>query len=365
MANASVILFANKRSAKEIEQIIQLVRDNSQADLTIIGDSSLDGQLCGNTLIPTDYRNLSTCLNEAIAVIQSHNVLLLDARLPISANQIKDLIERTANLDQDNQRMMYIPIDLIDEDYDIGSLDPEAMINIITREGDWPVMVVGCTKEYAFQVAKEDSDSSSELMARLFVLALSEGTPVERTDDSIRPSDDVVAQLPGKFTQLGQARLLGMIINSFAIEDLYPNMPWGDYSQESAASAYHSLAALFIRLEDSRSATECLRLSDKFQESPRSWALRGIIASNKGETLGAVANLVSSLQQYEEKKKEEKGYIKFSPSNLEIINSSLVTGLDALNRRDNEKALDCFAEAVFNFDNFYEQFKLTRSRHNT
>ena len=65
--------------------------------------------------------------------------------------------------------------------------------------------------------------------------------------------------------------------------------------------------------------------------------------------------MVSSLQQYEVRKtnEENKHYLTFTPEDLELINSKLNAGLEALNRKDNEAALGCFAEAVFGFDNFY------------
>jgi hypothetical protein len=99
-----------------------------------------------------------------------------------------------------------------------------------------------------------------------------------------------------------------------------------------------------------------LKLSDQLEDSPRSLALKGIIAFDRGETLGAVANLVSSLQQYELRKKSDGShYLSFAPNNLERINSNLNAGLQALNKRNNEAALEHFAEAVNDFDTFYTE----------
>ena len=103
------------------------------------------------------------------------------------------------------------------------------------------------------------------------------------------------------------ARLLRSIVNNCNIEDLFPNHDWTQHGQESAAAAYHSLAALFIKLQDTEAAMECLAFSDQLEDSPRSLALKGLIAIEKGETLAAVANMVSSLQQYESRKKRAFG----------------------------------------------------------
>jgi hypothetical protein len=141
------------------------------------------------------------------------------------------------------------------------------------------------------------------------------------------------------------------------IEELFPQHAWREFSKESAAAAYHTLAALFLRFGDADAATQSLQCSERLEESPRFFALLGLIQQSQGETLGAVANFVSSLQCYEARKKDDgKHYLTFKPMDLELINSRLVDGLNALNKRDNDQALTHFSEAVFSFDSFYAQY---------
>jgi len=75
-----------------------------------------------------------------------------------------------------------------------------------------------------------------------------------------------------------------------------------------------------------------------------------------------VAYLVSSLQQYEDRKpdREPRRYITFSPVNLKTVTSNLHLGLTALNQRDNQTAAECFAAAVFSFDDFYAEVGLDK-----
>jgi hypothetical protein len=109
-----------------------------------------------------------------------------------------------------------------------------------------------------------------------------------------------------------------------------------------------------LRFQDPGSAAQCLACSEKLEESPRYFALQGLIQQAQGETLGAVANLVSSLQCYEARKTTDgKHYLSFTPSNLEVIKTRLAEGLEALNKRDNTRALASFSDAVFSFDSFY------------
>ena len=100
---------------------------------------------------------------------------------------------------------------------------------------------------------------------------------------------------------------------------------------------------------------EHLQFGDRLEDSPRSLALKGLIALKQGEVLAAVANMVSSLQEYEKRKVESGNhYLTFKPRNLEDINTSLQNGLSALNKRENDRAAEFFTDAVFQFDQFYE-----------
>ena len=157
-------------------------------------------------------------------------------------------------------------------------------------------------------------------------------------------------------TNSERADILRYAISECNIEDLFPNHPWHEFEEESLSSCYHTLAAIFIKLGDMESATECLNISEQFEDSPRLLALRGIVASSQGRTLEAVANLVSSLQQYEERKKNTGDhYLSFAPGDIEIINVDLKDGLEALNQRDNQRAFECFSKAIFQFDTFFNE----------
>ncbi|MCI5065956.1 hypothetical protein MRY87_09555 [bacterium] len=155
--------------------------------------------------------------------------------------------------------------------------------------------------------------------------------------------------------------LLQFALASINIEELFPNHPWETFESESAAACYHTLAGRFIAFGALDKAQECLLYGDRLEDSPRSLALRGLIALRQGETLAAVANMVSSLQEYEKRKtQDEKHYLNFQPENLEVINSNLQDGLSALNKRENDRAVECFTDAVFQFDTFYKECGLVQ-----
>ncbi len=154
-----------------------------------------------------------------------------------------------------------------------------------------------------------------------------------------------------------RAHLLNYVVNNCEIEELFPNHPWDRFPEESAAASYHTLAAMFLKLNDIENAEECLNCSDMLEESPRSLAIKGLISLNKGETLGAVSNFINSLKCYEGRKRDDnqQHYLTFNPEDFNEINTKMHKGLDALNSKDNETAMQNFAEAVFDFDSFYSE----------
>jgi hypothetical protein len=148
-----------------------------------------------------------------------------------------------------------------------------------------------------------------------------------------------------------KALFLRLMLQSCNIEEIFPALTWDDSPEESATSAYHDLAAALLKFGDTTAALQCLEISDQFKESPRSFVMRGVIASQKGDTLAAVANIVSSLQQY-----EQIGSKNSLRDNLEIsITECLQKGLEALNNHDNLLAYTKFAEAINTYDNYFEQ----------
>jgi hypothetical protein len=156
-----------------------------------------------------------------------------------------------------------------------------------------------------------------------------------------------------------RAEALKAFIAILPIEELFPHHAWATFQSESLAACYHVLAAYFIKLQDFASAEDCLKQSEPLETSPRALALRAIISRSHGETLGAVAHMVSSLQHYEQRKEpSSEHYVTFQPKDIEVVNVNLKDGLEALNRKDNEAAFNKFSEAVFNFDEFFESLNL-------
>ena len=238
----------------------------------------------------------------------------------------------------------------------IPELSPEQVLNSISKSDTWPLVVVATSRFALSMIGEEDATSVIEYLAQALVRSVADGDTIRHStmiDTTISSASlSTIATLSDE----ASARILKATVDAFNIEELFPNHNWISYSQESAAASYHSIAALFLRFGDSESAAECLDCSERLEESPRYFALQGLIHKQKGETLGAVASFVSSLQCYEARKADNgKHYISFKPGNLEVINSRLVDGLNALNKRDNDSALTYFSEAVFNFDPFYAE----------
>ena len=241
-------------------------------------------------------------------------------------------------------------------------ITPETIVQSLTRYEEWPLLCVATSRYSLSAITPDTIESITELIAQSLIRSTAEGDSV-RVSTSIHPRiQDSMGAQTYTLSKRARARCLRCAVDALNVEEMFPNHNWITFSKESAAASYHSLAALFLRFEDPASAAECLACSEQLEESPRYFALQGLIQKAKGETLGAVANLVSSLQCYEERKANTGDhYLSFSPGNLDALKARLAEGLDALNKRDNSRALESFSEAVFTFDSFYAEHGVTAS----
>ena len=211
---------------------------------------------------------------------------------------------------------------------------------------------VAISAEYKAAIIEEAALSDATIAGAAIAEAVSTGAKIAAVDSAL--AEDLDAKT--------RSDLMKGAVAQIHIEAYFPEHPWATHKEESLAACYHTLAALFIRLNDLDAAHECLDLSSTYEDSPRALALKAILAKLEGQTLGAVANMVSSLQQYEQRKaKDTVHYLTFKPKNIEVINYRLKEGLEALNQRDNEGALTKFTEAVFTFDTFYSDMGLDKA----
>jgi len=145
------------------------------------------------------------------------------------------------------------------------------------------------------------------------------------------------------------------------IEEIFQSVGWDSSSEvpKNAAHCYRELSAFFLRMGDLESAIECVDLSDSLYESPRSLALRVIIAANKGDSLTAIANMVSSLQQYEETAASADSSSNRLSEQVEVeVTRTMKQGLKALNQKDNLKAFSLFASAIAKYDDFFTKSEI-------
>jgi len=241
--------------------------------------------------------------------------------------------------------------------YSSPEVTTDNLFSAITENQTWTTKAVVVRDEFIQQVT-EDSSIPSALLKMAF-RALGEHGQVDWNLETISLASTSITsssenEVETTFSKSECSNLFRFAVAVINIEDLFPQYSWENHPAESAAACYHSLAAKFISLGEYSSAQECLQRSDQLEDSPRSLALKGIIALETGEILSGVANMVSSLQEYEKRKTTDGDhYLSFSPDNLELINANLESGLSALNQQQNARAAGFFTDAVFEFDGFY------------
>jgi hypothetical protein len=242
-------------------------------------------------------------------------------------------------------------------------LTADTLVQAISEHQTWMMDVTIVRDEFIQQVTEAHSVTAALL--KMAFRAMGEHSQIDWNIENVSLNSHF-QNSEARLSSSQCADLLRYALAVINIEDLFPRHSWEEYPEESAAACYHSLAAKFIALGELPTARECLVQSDQLEDSPRSLALKGIIAMHEGEVLSAVANMVSSLQEYERRKGGESShYLSFSPNNLEIINSRLQSGLSALNEQRNDKAAEFFTDAVFEFDGFYKECGLELSKYSS
>jgi hypothetical protein len=349
---ASIIIVEHNASPLKIGKSVEGALALSD-DLLIVGDNNHNLEFgAARWVSPRTLGSVGQALNEACRIAKSDRVTVTDARIT-SFPALKALMESSA---QGLSDMVVVPAQYREEQLSFLGFLPEHIIPTIGISSLVALQIFTVEKKITESIAIPLCSQIGWATAVLME-AISRNQRIASCDwilniDSSLPLEEI-ARVPDH----ERALILTRAIAANNIEDLFPRHPWAEHHQESAAASYHSLAALFVRLGDINSAHECLQLSDSLEDSPRSLALKGLIAHEKGEILGAVANLVSSLQQYETRKRNDgQHYLTFLPKDIEDINSKLQAGLDALNRRDNSVAFNHFAAAIFSFDDFYQSY---------
>ncbi|NDC36915.1 MAG: hypothetical protein EBZ48_02555 [Proteobacteria bacterium] len=345
----TIVIVENGASSEAMEKTVAAARFITDAELSVIANaatlSSLEGVM-GFDL----SRTVRSSLAAAVDMSSSATVMILDARLAPEGHELQSLLgemNRSRGFDylcaslRRGTTMIELP-----------SLTADNIVEVLSSGAELPLMCVAIRKDSALKIAPFEGENLPEILTRLLVKGTLRGQAASATRYSIAVAREHSLNLD----DASISRTLRAITAEINIEDLFPSHPWTEHDEESAAAAYQTLAALFVRFGDLEAAADCLRISDTLEDSPRSLALKGMIAQLRGETLGAVANMVASLQQYEIRKHANNNhYVQYSPGNVEKISSSMQAGLSALNRADNEVALEFFSQAVFSFDPFFKE----------
>ena len=346
---ASIIIVENGAAEESFEKALSAARSISGAEILVIAQPTTLNSLDNITGFDSSSP-LRSSLAAAIDASTHDAVLILDCRLAPERHEFQSAMGEMNNI----RGADYICASLRrgTAHIEIPTLSADNLIELLASSPELPLMCVMMRKQSALKVAPFDGENLAEILARLIIKGSLRGQAVQGTRFAMHAPQSTSMAMSGE----SLARILRALTALVNIEDLFPQHPWSEQEEESAAAAYQTLAALFVRFSDLEAAGDCLRISDTLEDSPRSLALKGMIAQLRGETLGAVANMVASLQQYEMRKHENSNhYVQFLPSDVEKVSSNMQAGLSALNRADNETALECFSQAVFNFDPFYKE----------
>ena len=348
----AIVIDDTGSTAAVLDKAVMLEEISTVAETIVVSiDPKPDAFKSGQWL---ECETLASGLLAANSLSATKRVLVMSATPTIDSS---DLVRFIAEVEvAPSMEHLYIAPATANGPAEIADLSAAQIINSLSTSTSWPFLCVATNRLSLSAIGGDDATTVTEVLLRSTIRAIAGGDSLRKSDSAELVMSQAMVRALCELDGTALARALSTAIDAMNIEELFPTHAWQDYSQESAAAVYHSLAALFLRFGDLESANQCLSHSERLEESPRLFALKGLIQHTRGETLGAVANMVSSLQCYETRKVPDgKHYISFKPKNLEVIASRLVDGLNALNRQDNDKALTHFSEAIFNFDSFYSE----------
>lgn len=348
-----IILVRNRASDESFQRTVEAVKSTGLTNLTIIADVAVPGMRSVAGPFST-----SIIADEMVAN-NAHRTIFVDARLSPTNSQLQAAIGAISR--GRGCPVNYIPVRRAGKQIEISALKSSNLVSFLSASPEWPLMVVGVDRSMIESIREMQASSSAELLASLMATCSVNDQVVSAAGSAIDigPSFDESSTLA--LSGNGLSAVIQNMLKLCAIEEMFPEHPWEHFEAESGAAAYHSLAALFLRCGDLEHATSCLNLSDNLEDSPRSLALRALIDAQKGELLGAVANMVASLQGYENRKENDGShYLHFTPSNDEVLSNDLQHGLAALNNADNEQAYRYFSKAVAAFDPLLRSAGLTR-----
>ena len=360
---ASIIVTGNKASQSAIAATLGVLNKTGIGNPILIAPQMPEGMDFTGQFVSSANTPLGACLTQVLSLTTERQWILIEASAEIDTDRMAAMLSSLAAIR--GQSFGYTILEHAGERIDLPDLAIDSVVQFLSNGEKLPLLCCCFPANLLEKLNLHDADTACECLASVLISAVTAGMPLVHSS--------VTLKLPETFdaggirlTTAATGRLLRQTLDLCNIEDLFPEHPWSAHQGESAAASYHTLAAIFIRCGDYEAANNCLSLGDTFEDSPRSLALKGFIAKERGEVLGAVANMISSLQQYELRKRNDNNehYLSFKPVDLQIINTSMRDGLSALNKRDNDAALNCFTQAIVNFDSFYTDLGIDSSRRN-
>lgn len=357
---AAAIILGEEASLAELNSTREMMQRIGFDSLITIAPLAMIRQMPDSVAtIALDGGVLSQLMRTALDRLASETVMIVQARCELSGEGLVD-----AYAEAQDGGMVFVTLSAGSDTIEMPEIEAGNIVNMLARKVEFPLAAVAAEAETLRSQMPEHSEFASEILLRTAIRAHAHGDRVAASQAVAGMSANATNRKRLSVSEMSLSQTLATVIDNYMIEDIFPQHAWADHDKESLAACYHTLAAMFIRWGDTESALGCLQNSDALEDSPRSLALKGLIASIQGETLGAVAHFVSSLQQYELRKNpSNEHYLKFAPENFDKIHERLADGLEALNSKDNKRALANFAQAIFDFDPLFRDAGLDMKRY--
>lgn len=348
-----VIVIETEQNHPSTKTLLEALKKAGLSNCMLVAQALPPGTVPENHFFSLSKDSLTNSVHKAASQSEGQ-LLFVNSQASLEGSQLDKVIKDSSHTSKG--ALSYVPLKGEKGLIDFPEAKAEDLVPFLARVPAVPFLAISVDKGFVEKHTKTDCETPRELMAQFFMQAAGEGQKVARCPTEIPLKSAGIPEKSLRLTSAESARCLRLAAELSNIEELFPKHEWKKFQNESMAASYHTLAAVFIHLNDLESAQDCIKQSEPLEDSPRTLALKALISLKRHEHLGAAGNMITSLQQYETRKRSsESHYLSFNPKDFEQINNNLKTGLDALNRKDNQTAVRHFAAAIFQFDPFYHE----------
>jgi len=263
-----IIVLENEASQTSLERTISAVQAQNQVSTVLIAKESCATFQAIDNLAVISGSSVTESIHSAAAMLNTESVVVIDARIPLSSDQISNILSAGAAM---RETLGFCSFESKANDI---SAFPEMLasdiVHTLTSNTNWVTAAAAVKSTFIHSANDIEASSSGEYLTKLAIKAIADSEAITSSLAALKLSGDAQELLDelSVLSPAETAECLRHTINFVNIEELFPNHSWDLHGKESVAACYHTLTAHFIRLNDIDSALESFILKRPNRRQP-------------------------------------------------------------------------------------------------